>query len=202
MALRSIRERAVQTLCYEAGAFLIAMPLYKLIAGQDAAQSSLLVIAVAIACMMWAPLHHIVWDWLEWRLAHRVASDRPQRLRMVHAVSHEVSSIVVTTPIIMLVGGHDFWHALMVDLGLTLLYSFYAYFFHLAYDWLRPVQAEVVTEADCIAPVLALMEEPTRQPSRSKPRARRPARWAPQILPHAALAQITSRRDDSHVNGF
>jgi uncharacterized membrane protein len=27
-----------------------------------------------------------------------------------------------------------------VDLGLTLFYTGYAYFFYLAYDWLRPMQ--------------------------------------------------------------
>jgi uncharacterized membrane protein len=215
MALRSVRERAYQTIAYEAGAFLIATPLYALIAGHDASQSSLLVIAVAAACMIWAPLHHTLWDWLEWRLKRRVASDRSQAMRVVHAVSHELSSIIVTTPIIMMVGGHSFWHALIVDLGLTLLYSFYAYFFHMAYDRLRPVQATVISSTGAES-VTAAVPERAREQQQSRdepraiefnrtaerPRARRPARWAPRILPHAGLALIPARRDDSRVNGF
>ncbi len=38
-------------------------------------------------------------------------------------------------------GGHGLWSALAIDIGLTLLYSAYAYFFHILYDWLRPVKA-------------------------------------------------------------
>lgn len=225
MALRSIRERAYQTIAYEAGGFLIAMPLYGLIAGHDASQSSLLIVAVALACMAWSPLHNTLFDWIEWKLARRLASDRPQRFRMLHAISHEVTSIVITNPIIMLVGGYSFWHALVIDIGLTLLYSVYAYFFHIAYDRLRPVEAQVVAQWDDFdaghqpEPVLALFEaaeaetEPLHEPVYEPPpakvkrasmrlRARRPARWAPQVMPHAALALIPARRDDSRFNGF
>ena len=45
----------------------------------------------------------------------------------------------VSLPVIMWIGGVGFWPALGVDIGLTLLYTGYAYVFHLAYDWLRPV---------------------------------------------------------------
>lgn len=206
MALRSIRERAYQTIAYEAGAFLIATPLYAFMAGDGATQSSLLVIAVALACMIWAPLHHTLWDWLEWRFKHRLASDRPQWLRLVHAISHEVSSIVVTTPVIMLVGGHDFWHALMVDIGLTLLYSVYAYFFHMAYDWMRPVKVVAQPAMALMQPADKKLAEPHRpteiKRSLTRQSARRPARWAPRILPHAGLALIQARRDASSFNGF
>lgn len=198
MALRTIRERALQTIAYEAGAFLIAAPLYALIAGHGASQSSLLVIAVAVACMIWAPLHHTLWDWLEWRFKHRLASDRPQWLRLLHAASHEVSSIIVTTPVIMLVGGHEFWHALMVDIGLTLLYSVYAYFFHIAYDWLRPVQAEAATSRASTHPEPRLLEP---LPKLQRRRVRKPARWAPRILPQAGLALIPARRNATSYTG-
>jgi uncharacterized membrane protein len=72
-------------------------------------------------------------------LSGRVASDRPHRWRMVHAVSHEASTVVVTLPILIWLGGFSFWQALAVDLGLTLIYMVYAYGFHLVYDRLRPV---------------------------------------------------------------
>ncbi len=40
----------------------------------------------------------------------------------------------------MWLGGHSLWTALGIDIGLTLLYSAYAYFFHQLYDRLRPVR--------------------------------------------------------------
>lgn len=57
----------------------------------------------------------------------------------MHALSHEASTIVVTLPILVHLGGHGWMAALVVDLGLTVVYAGYAYAFHLAYDRLRPV---------------------------------------------------------------
>ena len=139
--LRTPRERAFQTLCYEAGGFLAATPLYALFAGSDSAQSALLILSLSLAVMIWSPLHNSVFDLVEWRLCGRLASDRPHRLRLVHALSHEASSVLVTLPLIMLIGGLGFAEALLADLGLTALYAGYAYLFHLAYGRIRPVRA-------------------------------------------------------------
>ena len=165
MALRSLRERTIQTLSYEAGGFLLAMPLYALIVGHDASSSTLVVVAVAIACGIWSPIHNTAFDWVEWRITGRVASDRPHRMRFLHAASHEVTSIVVTTPIIMIAGGHSFLHALMVDIGLTLLYSAYAYFFHIIYDWMRPVKTLRRWKPARRAPRMARGAQSNRRPS-------------------------------------
>ncbi len=153
MALRSMRERIIQTLSYEAGGLLIATPLYALIMGSAAPQSLILVAAVSLACMIWAPIHNTLFDIADYRLTGRVASDRPQALRLLHAASHEVTSIIVSNPVIMLVGGHSFFEALMIDVGLTLLYTAYAYFFNIAYDRLRPVAAPAPVFTFAAAPV-------------------------------------------------
>ncbi len=56
--LRTPRERAIQTLCYEAGGFLAATPLYALFAGSGSAQSALLILSLSLAVMIWSPLHN------------------------------------------------------------------------------------------------------------------------------------------------
>jgi len=139
MALRSARERACQTLAYEIGGLAIAAPLYSLIFGGGAGEGFALVAALALAVMIWSPIHNTVFDWVEWRVAGRVASDRPHRWRVVHAITHEATSLVVTLPVILWLTDHGIVGALLVDLGLTLFYAGYAYVFHLAYDRLRPV---------------------------------------------------------------
>ena len=139
MALRSLRERIIQTLAFELGGLAIAAPFYAALFGRSAQDSVLLVAAVTVAVLVWTPLHNTLFDLAEWRLARRVASDRPHRLPLLHAVSHETSAMIVSLPVIMLVGGHGFWTALAIDLGLSALYAAYAYLFHLAYDRLRPV---------------------------------------------------------------
>jgi len=146
MALRSARERACQTLAYEIGGLAIAAPLYSLIFGGGAGEGFALVAALALAVMIWSPIHNTVFDWVEWRMTGRVASDRPHRWRVVHAITHEATSLVVTVPVILWLTDHGIVGALLVDLGLTLFYAGYAYVFHLAYDRLRPVARPPVAQ--------------------------------------------------------
>jgi uncharacterized membrane protein len=140
MRLRSTRERVIQTLCYESGGLVLSIPVYVLYSGHAAGEGAALMAAVSVAVMIWAPLHNTTFDWLDLRCSGRVASERPQGLRMVHAVSLEASAVVATLPILVWFGGHHVADALLVDLGLTGLYAVYAYGFHLVYDRLRPVE--------------------------------------------------------------
>ena len=140
MTLRSPRERAIQTLAYEAGGLCLSVPLVALFGGGTAGEAFGLMLALSFAVLVWSPIHNTVFDWLDLSLSGRVASDRPQRWRLVHAASHEASTVVVTLPILIWLGGLGLWAALLADLGLTLLYAGYAYVFHLVYDRLRPVQ--------------------------------------------------------------
>lgn len=139
MALRSFRERVIQTLCYEAGGLLLVAPAYALIMGRGGGESFRLMAALSVVVMVWSPIHNTVFDWIDLRLTGRVASDRPHRLRMVHAASHEATTVVVTLPVLIWIGGHSLLGALVVDAVLTVAYTAYAYLFHLLYDGLRPV---------------------------------------------------------------
>lgn len=140
MSLRSPRERLIQTLAYEAGGLCLSVPLYLLYSGGEAGEGAALMAALSVAVMIWSPLFNTVFDWADLRLTGRVASARPQALRAVHAVLHEATTVAVTLPVLVGIGGMGWGEALLVDLGLTVLYAVYAYGFHMFYDWLRPVQ--------------------------------------------------------------
>jgi uncharacterized membrane protein len=141
MSLRSPRERFIQTLAFEAGGLVLVLPLYVLVTGNGAGAGFLLLTVLAVAVMLWSPLHNTVFDWLDLRLSGRVASARPQKLRIIHAISHEVTVVVVTLPIMLWLGGLSLREALLAAVGLTAVYTAYAYAFHLVYDRLRPVAA-------------------------------------------------------------
>ncbi|MFM7445024.1 MAG: PACE efflux transporter [Tabrizicola sp.] len=145
MTLRSPRERLIQTISYEFGGLCLSVPLVALFGGGSTGEAFWLMLALSVAVMIWSPIHNTVFDWLDLRLSGRLASDRPQRWRLVHAASHEATTIVVTLPILIWLGGFSFWAALLADLGLTLLYAAYAYVFHLVYDRLRPVRPRLST---------------------------------------------------------
>jgi uncharacterized membrane protein len=140
MVLRSPKERLFQTIAYEVGGLCLSVPLMVIFGGGTTGEAFTLMIALAGAVLIWSPIHNTVFDWADYRLSGRLASDRPQRWRVVHAISHEATTVVVTLPIVMALGGLGFWAALVVDLGLTVLYTAYAYVFHLVYDRLRPMQ--------------------------------------------------------------
>jgi uncharacterized membrane protein len=69
-----------------------------------------------------------------------VASARPHRLRMLHAVGLEVSSVLVTCPIIVVMTGLGWWQALVADIALGAVYAAYGYLYHWVFDRLRPVR--------------------------------------------------------------
>ncbi|MCB2115597.1 MAG: PACE efflux transporter [Rhodobacteraceae bacterium] len=140
MPLRTFRDRVFQTLCYEGGALLVVAPGFALVTGKGQGDSFLLLASLSAAVMVWSPLHNTVFDLIDLRMTGRVASDRPQGLRVVHALSYEASSMVVTLPVLIWLGGFGLWEAVAADLGLTGVYALYAYLFFLAYDRLRPVR--------------------------------------------------------------
>jgi uncharacterized membrane protein len=141
MALRSFSERCLQSLLFQLGGLALVTPVYAVLMQSGAGASGAVVAAVALACLIWSPVHNAIFDVVEWRVAHRVASARPQGLRMVHAASHEVTSMIVSTPVLMLTGGLGLVQALLVDVGLTAFYTAYAYGFSIIYDRWRPVLA-------------------------------------------------------------
>ncbi len=140
MALRSLRERMMQAIIFEAIGLVLVTPLYVAIAGEGVAEGAILIATLAAAVMLWAPLHNAAFDIIDLRMTGRRASDRPARWRLVHAASHEITAIAVTLPLVMAIGGYGVVEALMVDIGLTIFYVAYTYAFHLAFDRWRPVR--------------------------------------------------------------
>ena len=140
MGIRNFRERVYQAISCELGGILVATPLYALVAGAGAQDSLLLIVSVSVVATVWVLIHNAIFDVVEWRLAQRNASDRPQAWRMVHACSLEATLMILTVPVVMVMGGHGFTEAVLLDIGLTFVYLIYAYLFHMAYDWVRPVR--------------------------------------------------------------
>lgn len=138
-SVRDWRERALQTLAYEAGGLLAVSPLWSIAAGVTAIESATLLICLSIAVMSWMAIYNTAFDILDARFAGRVASDRPHRWRVLHAAGLEVTSVLATWPLIAWLADLGWLEALAADLGLTLAYVVYGYLFHLGFDRWRPV---------------------------------------------------------------
>ncbi len=108
--------------------------------GTGVGHSFLVLAALAGAVILIGPLHDSLFDRIEWHLTGRSASRRPHRLRLLHAVTHELAGLAISLPLLMVLADLTFWEAALAELGLTALYVVYAYAFFYAYDLIRPVR--------------------------------------------------------------
>lgn len=139
MALRTVEDRLLQTALFEGFGLVLVVPVYATIFGRSGTESFVFVAVLTMAVLIWSPIHNTLFDVADWHRNRRTACKRPSGLRAVHAVSHEITAIAVTFPLIAYVGGHGPWDVLKINVGLTLFYTAYAFVFHRLYDGLRPV---------------------------------------------------------------
>ena len=138
-AIRSRRERLIQTLWFEVLGVVIVSPLFAHFAGPSMGESLIVVTALSLAMMCWSALYNTAFDLTEVRCTGRVASDRPHGLRVVHAIGNEATALIVTWPLMVALTPLAWLQALAADIGLTLAYALYGYLFHLGFDRLRSV---------------------------------------------------------------
>lgn len=138
---RSRRERVIQTLWFEALGLLIVSPLFAHFAGASSSQALIVLGALSLTMMGWSAVYNTAFDLIEARCTGRAASDRPHGLRMVHALGHEATAALVTWPLMVALTSLGWLEALVADAALTLTYAVYGYFYHLAFDRLRPLRA-------------------------------------------------------------
>ena len=138
-AIRGRRERAIQTLSFEALGLLIVSPLFAQFTVSRTGETLLVLMTLSIAVMCWSALYNTAFDLIEYRARGRMASDRSHGVRVLHSVGHEASAAIVTWPLIVTLTTLGWVDALVADLGLTLTYAIYGYIFHLGFDRLRPV---------------------------------------------------------------
>jgi uncharacterized membrane protein len=141
-AIRSLRERVIQTLWFELLGLALVTPPFAFFSGATAGDSLMLLVVLAIVVALWSGLYNSVFDLVELRLTDRVASDRPHRWRVLHTIGLETSAVLLTWPLVVAFTPLGWQQALFADIGLTLAYVAYGYLFHLAFDWLRPVPRE------------------------------------------------------------
>lgn len=143
-AIRSARERIIQTLWFEALGLLCVCPLYSAVLGESAAESLGTLVALSLVVMLWSAVFNTAFDEIERLSSGRVASDRPVGLRLLHAGALELSALLLTCPLIRATTGLGWWQCLAADLALTLCYAVYGFAFHWVFDRLRPVRAAQV----------------------------------------------------------
>ncbi|SDU13305.1 Uncharacterized membrane protein [Pseudomonas pohangensis] len=136
--IRSFRERLLQCLCYEAIGVCAFMPLVSLLLDKQAGAALLLLLPLSLAAVSTTVLFNSLFDHLEYKHCGRLASNRPHRVRLFHALLLEVCVALATVPLIKYQLHLSWLQALAADAVLMVLYALYGYLFFWAYDRLRP----------------------------------------------------------------
>ncbi len=140
MSTRTVRERIKQTLWFEVVGIAIFTPALAALSESSGQTSLGVMVALSAAAVAIMSMYNHVFDLIEFRLTGRIASDRPQKLRLVHAALLEAAIALATIPIIKYSLQISWLEALVADVALMVAYAVYGYLFHLTYDRLRPVK--------------------------------------------------------------
>jgi uncharacterized membrane protein len=141
-AIRSRRERLIQTLWFEALGIVVVSPLFAHFAGPSMGESLVVLTALSVTMMCWSALYNTAFDLIEVRYTGRVASDRPHGLRVLHTIGNDATALMVTWPLMVALTPLAWLQALAAEIGLTLVYALYGYLFHLGFDRLRPIRTD------------------------------------------------------------
>lgn len=144
--IRSVRERVIQTITFEIVALALTVPLFSLWTQSSHFSSMSILVFLSLLITLWSGIHNSLFDWIEWQFTQRTASNRPNRLRLIHAISLEASATLVSLPVLVWLLDMNWRAALLLDVSLTLLYVIYGFVFHRIYDEIRPVKFKSLME--------------------------------------------------------
>ena len=141
--MRTLTDRTRQVLLYEAGGLIAISPLFAAVAGITTGDSMALLAVLSALALGWTGAFNSAFDHLETRWTGRSADRRPALLRVLQALLLEAGSTAATTPVIAVWTGVSWQTALAEDIGLTLAYTVYAFFYGIAYDRMFPIRVEI-----------------------------------------------------------
>lgn len=137
-AQRSLRERLVQAVIYEALALSFLTPLYAFVMGVTMHNSLATMSAISLFVVIWSSIYNGIFDRTMWRHTGRAPHEKTRKLRLLHAGIYELTITLFAVPLIAWSSGKGLWMALAADAGFILLFVVYTYIFYAVYDRLRP----------------------------------------------------------------
>lgn len=130
---KSASERFFQALLFEVLAIAICAPLGAWLLGYPLAHIGWLTLMISLIAMGWNMLFNLMFD----RAQRRAGFDRTLTARAVHALLFEVGLLLAIVPLAAWWLGIGLWHAFVLDIGISLFFLPYTFFFNWTYDVLR-----------------------------------------------------------------
>lgn len=145
--MRPPLDRLRYALSFEIIALLLVVPLGALVFHTPMHAIGVVGVVGSLVATLWNVVYNYLFDLV---LKHRFGTtQKPPRLRVVHAVLFELGLLVALLPFVAWYLDISLWQALQMDVALALFYMAFAYVFAWAYDrifplpeWSRPEPAE------------------------------------------------------------
>src|SRR3546814_2096815 len=108
---RSALERFVQAVIYEVVAVIFLTPVYAHALNLPWDNSFATMGMISVAVIIWAAIYNATFDKLMFRWSGRLAHQKTQILRVLHAALYEVTVTFIAVPIIIVMSGKSLWIA-------------------------------------------------------------------------------------------
>jgi len=126
-------ERIFHAVLFEVLAVILAIVVLITFTTHDAKSLSGTMIVVATIAMAWNFIYN-------WGFDRMVTGDKTKRtlvLRIVHTIIFQAGLLIATIPVIAFLLNIGLWQALIMDIGVTIFITIYAFFYNLTYDHTR-----------------------------------------------------------------
>lgn len=129
--LQGLRRKIVYVTLFEAIAVAITSTGLSAGSGASLQHAGVVAIASSVIAVVWNLVYNTLFERWEARQAVR---GRSFKRRAAHAIGFEVGFIVTLVPLFAWWLNIGWWHALVLDLGLSAFFLVYTFAFNLAFD--------------------------------------------------------------------
>lgn len=126
-------ERIFHAVLFEVLAVLLSIGMLMIATDHEINSLSGTMVIVATIAMCW----NFVFNWVFDKFHVGDKEDRSIGLRIYHVTLFEIGLLVFTIPVIAYILGVGIWEAFVMDVGITIFITIYAFTFNLAYDKVR-----------------------------------------------------------------
>ncbi|MGF1800806.1 PACE efflux transporter [Vibrio gigantis] len=129
----STLERVFHSVLFEVLAVTLSIIGLAIFTDHDVSALSGTMIVVATIAMVWNYCFNRIFD----RYFTGEKSERSLKLRVFHVVLFEAGLLIATIPIMAYLLDVGIWQAFLMDIGVTIFITIYAFVFNLIYDHVR-----------------------------------------------------------------
>ena len=139
----SFKERVFQSVLFESLAVGMCITGLAIFTEHDIDALSGMMIVIATIAMIW----NFVFNWGFDKLKPGPKEQRSLSLRVIHVIAFEIGLLIFTIPVMAVILKVGIWEAFLMDIGVTIFITIYAFTFNLVYDNVRASLMEGNTQS-------------------------------------------------------